>query len=212
MFWARPGAGFVGSTYLLIAPEDLQNTTTTTTATTAEVRCRACEQVLGTTTSGAGVRIPKWNIAVNGAKQPLSKFVAVELLESVDAHATYHFLLLPRTGISEALRIWIFNPSLYVTLGVAHSNAAAQPPTNENEATAPAAAPTRVMKVFYRVVVHDENTPTPTEKEEENVETLTYTNDVLDVIREALRVSTARLPLSLRKFGAWDVGYLERFD
>ncbi|ODQ53105.1 hypothetical protein SAICODRAFT_25207 [Saitoella complicata NRRL Y-17804] len=263
MFWAKPGAGFVGSTYFLISPKDLQNTKPSPSIQSSAqdqnthpilppalssslsafeqdsmseceaqckdsdccdgfifhlddtreivrgqdegtaVACRECEKVLGAMTPG-GVRVPKWNVAVNGAKHPASKFVAAELLESVDAHATYHFLLRSEDGTGtgpEALRIWIFNPSLHITLGVAHPNT---PLTNEAAVT----APTRVMKVLYRLV-DGENTDTAPE---ENVESLTYANDVLHVIREGLKASTDRLPQGLRKFGRWDVGYLERFD
>ncbi|GAO46226.1 hypothetical protein G7K_0461-t1 [Saitoella complicata NRRL Y-17804] len=196
MFWAKPGAGFVGSTYFLISPKDLQNTKVRGQDEGTAVACRECEKVLGAMTPG-GVRVPKWNVAVNGAKHPASKFVAAELLESVDAHATYHFLLRSEDGTGtgpEALRIWIFNPSLHITLGVAHPNT---PLTNEAAVT----APTRVMKVLYRLV-DGENTDTAPE---ENVESLTYANDVLHVIREGLKASTDRLPQGLRKFGRWDV-------
>lgn len=131
--------------------------------------------------------------------KPLSLFVTANLLSQISLQAISKFILQPTARCTAdfhrtTLELWVFAPRLVASFS----------DTTQTE-------PLPISKIFYKSISIAD---VPSILDESNLNAsvagITYDMSTIIAIQDLLTASTKTLPESARKFGVYNVGYLER--
>jgi len=220
-FWPEAGQALVGGSYILFEESSIvaNNLSSVDQPKRGEewrlIRCLCgsvigrCQERQSTNQSGANVyRLLKYAIrpvspTTEPLKVPLSAFIVEDMIEFVQAHATYRFVIFDEEDERPRLLIWLFRQS--IRLAYATPIQYAIPKTSSIHAA----------KVLYRIIG-----PSAASEDLKDIlckypgfpqaEYLFYPIDICRRLAAMLRESNTSYPEDLRMMTGLHVGWLHR--
>ncbi|KAL6306328.1 HECT-like ubiquitin-conjugating enzyme-binding-domain-containing protein [Sparassis latifolia] len=221
-FWPTKGLAFVGGSYILFDESAVVKSNfwpssqeTKSTDDWQRVHC-ICGAVIGRCQDhqpkdapcSIVYRLAKYavrptNPAAEPARVPLSAFIAEDMNEFVQAHATYRFVILDEEDERPRILMWLFKPNMrlaYITPA---------------QYVIPKSGSIHAAKVLYKVLkpsIAFSDLPALTNKYPgfPQAEHLYYPIDICRRLGNLLKESTTAYPESLRTMTGLSVGWLQR--
>lgn len=128
---------------------------------------------------------------------PLSHFFTAHLVSQISAQAVSKFVVHSASPLTPTLYLWVFAPRLMISLSEINESSVSMP----------------VSKIFYRTVSAAEKDKLVDDTALTSaVEEVVLDEGVVREVEETLNQSSTKLPGAAKKFGEWNVGFLERFE
>lgn len=105
---------FVGLSYLLLSPKDLQNI--------QNVNCARCDAPLGEQDTDASLKLYKWNLNPGGCKIDPFYYVSAQIAELIAAHGVYTFSIVLEDTKEDAMLLWVVNSNVEYTCTIGMSS------------------------------------------------------------------------------------------
>jgi hypothetical protein len=184
---------------------------TSTSSLNPPIACASCKRIVGNyDLSASGPRLFKWSLTLATPSSPSTSpcspplpHILLPYLQALTAsRAVSKFILrapaVPEPGVPNPscpnLYIWLFAPNLTVSF------------SGKDDALP---MPMHASKLFY-TLVEDLAVGPLVDAANAAVDEILLPAHIVHELLEMLRCSSKKLPASVRKFGTWDVGILER--
>ncbi|KAF8888545.1 HECT-like ubiquitin-conjugating enzyme-binding-domain-containing protein [Infundibulicybe gibba] len=219
-FWPQPSQALVGGSYILFEESSLakNNLHVSDRKMRGEqwrlVRCLCgavvgrCQEHSDNGQTSIVYRLLKYAIRpVSPTSEPsrisLSAFIIEDMVEFVQAHATYRFVILDEEEERPRILVWLFKPNIQLSYSVSTSYAI------------PRTASIRAAKVLFKLLgpldeSADLNNLLNKYPGFPQAEYLFYPRDICHRLAGLLKESNASYPLSMRTMTGLEVGWLHR--
>ncbi|KDQ58353.1 hypothetical protein JAAARDRAFT_34152 [Jaapia argillacea MUCL 33604] len=218
-FWPREGQALVGGSYILFESSAMVGNNLSAAFSKRDedwwsIRC-ICGAVVGRcqrhregATTSTVYRLVKYairpvSLSAEPSRIPLSAFIAEDMIELMQAHATYRFVLLDEEEERPRVLIWLFKPSIRLSYSL---------PTH---LVLPKSGSFHATKVLYKLLP-----PTTTSSQLPGIlnnypgfpqaENLLYPLDICRRLAGLLTESNSAYPEGMRTMTGLDVGWLRR--
>ncbi|GAA5916667.1 hypothetical protein JCM6882_002260 [Rhodosporidiobolus microsporus] len=172
-------------------------------------------------------------VSIPPPRYSLASFLTAEMLETGQAHACHRFVLEEAETESAKLLLWFFNPAVRLSFSTSAalagildtpgstSSPSSLTPSPATSSGSPASSSSaasahkltsrsmNAVKIFYAVVSNDTD-PRCADFLSQKAERVPYPRAVVARVADLLRASTLVYPPAKRRFGEFDVGFLER--